>query len=64
MFKPDISEAVIMPDQRVFADFKEYFRLAIPSTVMVTLDWWIGEFMVLISGWLSVDEQAATVVMM
>ena len=55
---------MILPDKRVFTDFKEYFALAIPSTIMVTLDWWIWEFMVLISGWLSVEEQAATVVLM
>jgi multidrug resistance protein, MATE family len=31
---------------------------------MLVLDWWIWEFMVLISGYLGVNEQAATIVVM
>ena len=31
---------------------------------MVALDWWVWEFMVLISGVIGVQEQAATVVLM
>ena len=31
---------------------------------MIALDWWVWEFMILISGLIGVKEQAATVVVM
>ena len=43
---------------------KMYFGLALPSYVMLALDWWVWELMVVISGLLGVKEQAATVVVM
>ena len=33
-----------------------YIKLAIPSTIMLVLDWWVWEFMILISGYLGVNE--------
>jgi len=32
-----------------------YMSLALPATLMLVLDWWIWEFMVLISGYLGVQ---------
>ena len=60
----DIQEAIFYPDSRTYNDLKTYFSLAIPSTMMLCLDWWVWELMVLISGYLGVDEQAATIVVM
>jgi MATE family multidrug resistance protein len=45
-----------MPDRRVMEDLKPYFRIAIPSTVMLCLDWWVWELLILISGWLGPHE--------
>ena len=53
-----------MPDHRVFLGFNTYMSLAVPSTIMLVLDWWIWELMVLISGYLGVNEQAATILIM
>ena len=39
-------------------------KLAVPSTIMITLDWWVWEFMILISGLLGVKEQAACILIM
>jgi hypothetical protein len=60
----ELQSALIKPDKRVFDDLGIYFSLAIPSYIMVALDWWAWEFMILISGFLGVNEQAATVVLM
>jgi len=48
----ELKEALFWPDSRTFsiAGFKEYLSLSIPSTFMICLDWWIWEFMILISG--------------
>jgi len=52
----DLREAWIMPDYRVFSGVTAYVRLAVPSTIMMCLEWWVWEVMVLISGWLGVVE--------
>lgn len=38
--------------------------IGIPSTVMVCLDWWVWELLVLISGYLGTLEQATNIVIM
>ena len=45
-------------------DLKEYFKLAVPTWIMVALDWWIWELMALIAGFIGVKEQAATILIM
>lgn len=53
-----------MPDRRVFEDLKQYMKIGIPSTVMLCLDWWVWELLILISGWLGTHEQATNIVIM
>ena len=53
----DIKEALVPPSlHEATNNIKVYLGLAIPSTIMLVLDWWIWEFMVLISGYLGVNE--------
>lgn len=63
---PDLKEAITMPDSRIFElqGIKDYMNLAVPSTIMITLDWWVWEFMILISGLIGVKEQAACILIM
>jgi multidrug resistance protein, MATE family len=42
----------------------EYFSIGIPSTIMLCLDWWVWELLILISGYLGVHEQATNIVIM
>jgi MATE family multidrug resistance protein len=60
----DLQNALIRPDSRVFEDLRTYLSIALPSYVMQALDNWIWELMVLISGYLGVQEQAATIIIM
>ena len=53
-----------MPDRRVFDELKQYMKIGIPSTVMLCLDWWVWELLILISGWLGTHEQATNIVIM
>ena len=43
---------------------KAYLRIAIPTTIMICLDWWAWELMILISGTFGVDQQAAQICIM
>lgn len=53
-----------MPDRRVFDELKQYMKIGIPSTIMLCLDWWVWELLILISGWLGTHEQATNIVIM
>lgn len=53
---PEIKDALIPADSRVFNDIKTYLKLALPSYIMLALDWWVWEMMCLIAGYLGVDE--------
>ena len=53
-----------MPDYRIFGKVNAYINLAIPSTLMICLDWWVWELMILFAGRFGVVEQAACIVIM
>ena len=60
----DLQEALSKPDSKVFRGLNSYFNLALPSTVMLILDWGAFEILVLISGFLGVTEQASCILIM
>jgi len=60
----DIREAWIWPDRRILGKVDQYLKLAIPSTLMICLDWWVWELMILLAGMIGVVEQAACIVIM
>jgi hypothetical protein len=47
---------MVWPDMRILLGLKEYLQIAIPSMLMIFLDWWVWELMILLSGYLSVPE--------
>ena len=55
-----------MPDKRIFEanGLKQYWRLGWPSSLMISLDIWVWELLVLISGYLGVLAQDATLIVM
>jgi multidrug resistance protein, MATE family len=53
---PDLKPAIIWPDKRTFTGIFKYLELGIPSTLMLCLDWWAWELMVLISGYFAKEE--------
>ena len=60
----ELREAWMLPDRRIFNGLGEYVALAIPMTIMICLDWWVWEFMILLSGYLGVIEQASQIIIM
>ena len=47
---------MVYPDFRMFEDLGAYVWLGLPYTLMVMLDQWAWEFLVLLSGFWTVDE--------
>ena len=55
---PSIQEAVQMPNARTFQGLSEYLALGVPLAMMLCLEWWAFEAMVIMSGYIGVDAQA------
>lgn len=53
-FQEDIKEAAVMPDRRVFQDLKAYFWLGLPYTLMVVIDQWAWELLILLAGFFTI----------
>ena len=62
--QPELRDAWILPDRRIFNGLGDYIGLAIPMTIMICLDWWVWEFMILMSGYLGVVDQASQIIIM
>ena len=45
-------------------EIREYVCVAIPSFIMIASDWWVWEFMILISGYIGVVQQASCIIIM
>lgn len=60
----DIAKSIQWPNEGVYDGLREYFAIGIPSTIMLCLDWWVWELLILISGYLGVHEQATNIVIM
>lgn len=62
----DIKFTVSIYDPRIYQkdEFNEFLNLAIPSVLMFWINWWIWEVMLLVSGLISVDDQATQVITM
>jgi len=53
---PDIKEAITLPDSRALSGLGEYLKLGIPSTVMLCLEFWVFDLMILMAGYIGVKE--------
>lgn len=63
-FIPEISEAIFLPDKKIFRGIGQYLSLGVPSAMMLCLEWWAYEVMTLMAGYIGVKEQAAQIVLM
>jgi len=62
--QPDFQEALYIPSLRQVCQVYDYITLAIPGTLMLMLDWGAFEILVLISGLIGVNDQAACILVM
>lgn len=62
-YQDDIKEAMVYPDMRIFKDLGAYAWLGLPYTLMVVLDQWAWELLILLAGFWTVDEQASQIIL-
>ena len=60
----DIKAAIFMPGREVFYGLSKYVNLGIHSALMLCMEWWAFEAMMLISGYINVQSQAAHIIIM
>lgn len=53
-------------EQKIYepSEFKVFIKVAMPSVVMFWINWWIWEVIILITGTISVHDQATHVITM
>lgn len=64
---PEIKKAKCsMFDKRVFdiEGIRQYAHVGVPNVILLYMNFWIWELMILLSGLLSVHEQAANIIIM
>lgn len=59
----DIEAAVALPNKRAFQNLLSYGKMGVPLTFMMMLDQWAWELMVLLSGFFTIYEQAAQIIL-
>ena len=57
-----IKEAIYWPDSSVWLGWAEYFRLGVPTTGIMCAEYWAWQGLCLMSGNLSVEEQAVMMI--
>jgi MATE family multidrug resistance protein len=60
---PRLRESLFCPTIESFRDWGEYFSIAVPVTIMLCAEWWAFEIFNIASGYLSVNTQAAQVIL-
>lgn len=60
---PEIEQAIQWPNAQSIRGLGEYFSLALPSAMMLCLEWWAFEVMTLLTGYIGVNEQASQIIM-
>ena len=48
--------------KKVLSKWGEYLGLGIPGAIMITLEWLCFEYLVIMSGWLSIEHQSAVTI--
>lgn len=59
---PEIKEALFWPNAQTFSGWGEYLRFGVPAAVMICAEWWAFDILVILSGWIGVEQQAAIIV--
>lgn len=60
---PDIRKHAHWPNRKSFTGIKKYLSVGLPSAMMVCLEWWSSEIILVISGILGVNYLASQVIL-
>lgn len=55
----DIKDSWFLPGKETFINIWPYIKLALPTTMMICLEWWAFEVLTLMAGFISIDAIAS-----
>lgn len=58
-YLPELKEAWSFPNKECFRHLGEYMKIAMPSMLLICLEWWSFEVLTIISSLISVNATAA-----
>jgi MATE family multidrug resistance protein len=64
VFRPDLKESFFWPNKECFEDLWEYFKIGLPSSAMISLEWWSFELQAVMASWLGIVQGGSMVIMM
>jgi MATE family multidrug resistance protein len=61
--RTDLKESFFFPDKECFEDLWDYFKIGLPSSAMISLEWWSFELQAVFSSWLGIIYGGSMVIM-
>lgn len=61
--RTDLKESFFFPDKECFEDLWDYFKIGLPSSAMISLEWWSFELQAIFSSWLGIIYGGSMVIM-
>ena len=62
--KAELRDAIFWPNNETYRNIGGYLRVAIPSTLMLCLEWWAYEVFTLLAGLISINSMAVEVILL
>ena len=53
-YRTDLKESFFFPTRECFDDMWDYFKIGLPSSAMISLEWWSFELQAVFSSWLGI----------
>lgn len=61
--RTDLKESFFFPNKECFEDLWDYFKIGLPSSAMISLEWWSFELQAVFSSWLGIIYGGSMVIM-
>ena len=54
VYRKDLKESFFWPNKECFEDLWDYFKIGLPSSAMISLEWWSNELQVIMGSLLGI----------
>ena len=63
VIRKDLKESFFFPTRECFDDLWDYFKIGLPSSAMISLEWWSSEFQAVMASWLGIVYGGSMVIL-
>ena len=61
--RPDLKESFFFPTKECFSDMWDYFKIGLPSSAMISLEWWSFEIQAIMASYLGIIYGGAMIIL-